>query len=55
MISTLKAEEEFKKYCEEKKANLEKTEPNELEIQQESYESLIIKLEHDLRYHMKVT
>lgn len=54
MLTSLKAENEFKKQSEAIKALNEKAEPNQLEIQQESYESLIRKLEHDLRQHMKV-
>jgi len=54
MLSSIKAEDEFKKRWEEMQALKEDAKPNELEIMQETYESLIRKLEHDLRQHLKV-
>lgn len=53
IYTDLKAEIQINNYFEEKK-RFEKVSPNALEAQQESYESLIRKLEADLRNHMKV-
>ena len=44
----------MKNYTEEKKRIAEDQETITLESQQETYESLIRKLENDLRNHMKV-
>jgi hypothetical protein len=49
----LKSETTLKKHLEEKKRISEDQELHTLEFQQESYESLIRKLESDLRNHMK--
>jgi len=52
--SDLKSEISMKNYTEEKKRIAEDQETITLESQQETYESLIRKLENDLRNHMKV-
>jgi len=52
-LVNIKAESQFNKLCKEMKSK-ESLEVNALESQQESYESLIRKLENDLRNHMKV-
>lgn len=53
IYSNMKGEFKYESTVEEKKSK-ESKEINALEIQQESYESLIRKLESDLRNHMKV-
>lgn len=54
IYSDLKSQTILKNHLEEKKRITEDQESITLELQQESYESLIRKLENDLRNHMKV-
>ena len=54
IYTDLKSEICLKNHLEEKKRITEYQESITLELQQESYESLIRKLENDLRSHMKV-
>ncbi len=54
IYSDMKTEMNSKNYLEERKKTTEEQVLITLESQQESYESLIRKLENDLRNHMKV-
>lgn len=54
IYSDMKSEMNSKNNLEEKKKATEEQDSITLESQQESYESLIRKLENDLRNHMKV-
>ncbi len=54
IYSDLKSEISLKNHLQEKMRKIENQDSISLESQQESYESLIRKLENDLRNHMKV-